>query len=179
MVEDQPGRLLPRSPSLCEYGLTGVDAVSARNVWVLASGNCQDAGGPLLLLHYNGHGWARAPLTGRYGTATGSAPDGSGLWLSISGGAGGKSSFYRYSAGKMTAVRLPIPTRPAMLLNPPATTSGLHPVTYLLATTYTQPYIHPRPTCCATAAEVGRPRLEAPADEAADPVGQPGGDAGE
>jgi hypothetical protein len=136
-------RLLPRSPSLCEYGLTGVDAVSARNVWVLASGNCQDAGGPLLLLHYNGHSWARAPLTGRYGTATGSAPDGSGLWLSISGGGGGKSSFDRYSAGKMTAVRLPIPPRPAMLLNPPATTSGAHPVTYLLATTYTQPYIHP------------------------------------
>jgi hypothetical protein len=136
-------RLLPRSPSLCEYGLTGVDAVSARNVWVLASGNCEDAGGPLLLLHYNGHGWTKAPLTGRYGTATGSAPDGSGLWLSISGGAGGKSSFYRYSAGKMTAVRLPVPTRPAMLLNPPQTTSGPHPVTYLLATTYTQPYVHP------------------------------------
>jgi hypothetical protein len=136
-------RLLPRSPDLCEYGLTGVDAVSARNVWVLASGNCQDAGGPLVLLHYTGHRWAKAPLTGSYGTSWGAAPDGSGLWLTISGGAGGKSSFYRYSAGKMTAARLPIPSRPAMLLNPPATTSGPHPVTYLLATAYTQPYIHP------------------------------------
>jgi hypothetical protein len=136
-------RLLPPSPELCDYGLTGVDAVSARDVWVLAAGNCEDFGGPLLLLHYDGHRWAKAALTGSYGRAEGATPDGSGLWLSVSGGAGGSSSLYRYSAAKMTRVRLPIPTRPAMLLNPPAATAGPHPVTYLLATTYTAPYVHP------------------------------------
>jgi hypothetical protein len=46
--------LLPKSPYLCQYGLSGVLAESARNIWVTASGNCQDAGGPLAL--------QRAPL---------------------------------------------------------------------------------------------------------------------
>ena len=136
-------RLLPPSPVLCHYDLTGIDAVSARNVWVLASGNCQDAGGPLLLLHYNGHSWAKAPLTGTYGTAYGAAADGNGLWLSVSRGAGAGSAFYRYSAGRLTAVKLPVPSTPLILLTPPAATTGSHPVTYLLATTLTALYVHP------------------------------------
>jgi hypothetical protein len=135
-------RLLPRSPYLCHYGLTGVDAISARNVWVLASGNCQDSGGPLRLLHYNGH-WAKAPLTRTYGTARGVAADGSRLWLAISGGAGGNSSFFRYSAGTMTAVPLPVRHEPAILLAGPFATRGAHPATYLLATTFTAAYTHP------------------------------------
>jgi hypothetical protein len=85
--------LLPPSPYLCQYGLTGVLALSRANIWVTASGNCQDAGGPLLLLHYNGNHWARAPLAGSYGTAEAVASHGGrALWLDISGGAGGNEA---------------------------------------------------------------------------------------
>jgi hypothetical protein len=109
--------LLPRSPKLCDYGLTGVQAVSATNVWVTASGNCQDSSGPLLVLHYSDHRWARAPLAGSYGTAQAVATDGSrALWLEIWAGDGGNETLYQYSAGRMYRAVLPVPHARAFLM---------------------------------------------------------------
>ncbi len=129
--------LLPRNPNLCDYGLTGVQAISATNVWVTASGNCQDSGGPLLLLHYNGRHWARAALTGSYGTAQAIARDGSrALWLEIGAGAGGNDSLYEYSAGHMHRVQLPEPHAPAFLIE--GLTSG-----YALITNFRVAFAYP------------------------------------
>jgi hypothetical protein len=129
-------RLLPPSPELCHYGLTSVEAVSASDVWVLAAGNCQDFTGPLLILHYDGHHWARAPLTGSFGRALGAAPDGQALWLAVSGGAGGGASLYRYLRGSMGPVKLPTPAAAHTILSAPAAAPGAPGVTYELQTRF-------------------------------------------
>jgi hypothetical protein len=103
------GHLLPKSQHLCSNGLTGIDAQTATNIWVTASGNCQDEGGPLYLLHSNGRAWRRIALPHRYGTADGAVSDGhGGLWLQVFGGSGAGDYLLHYAGGRMHSVSLPV-----------------------------------------------------------------------
>jgi hypothetical protein len=103
------GHLLPKSQHLCSNGLTGIDAETATSIWVTASGNCQDEGGPLYLLHSNGRAWRRIALRLRYGTADSAVSDGhGGLWLQVFGGAGSGDYLLHYTAGRMHSVSLPV-----------------------------------------------------------------------
>ncbi len=101
--------LLPTPSLLCPSGLTAIYAVSSRSIWAAGSGECEDEGGPLVLLHGNGSRWSKITLHHRYGSATEMIPDGSGgLWLVISGASGSNSSVLHYSHGSLTKVSLPI-----------------------------------------------------------------------
>ena len=90
--------------------VAGVLALSARNVYVLGSGNAEDEGGPLVVLHYNGSTWSKV-ASGQFGDgpAPQIAADGSGgLWLPMDGSDGGTSYLVHYSGGKLTTAVLPV-----------------------------------------------------------------------
>lgn len=85
-------------------------ALSDQNVFAIGNGNDEDEGGPLVVLHYNGHTWAKVAggLSG-YGPGPEISSDGSGgLWLPITPNAGGLSYLAHYSKGKLTKAALPV-----------------------------------------------------------------------
>ena len=91
--------------------LTGILALSSHNVYAIANGFRQDEGGPMALLHWDGHQWSRV-AGGNYGF--GSQPlqqmssDGhGGLWIPMPGTGGQKSYLLHYSAGHLTTAALP------------------------------------------------------------------------
>lgn len=103
--------LLPPSGSLSNPRVTGIFARSAKNVWAVGTGGRQDEGGPVVVLHYNGHRWSRAAIDS--GAAdpqpNAVAPDGpNDLWIPIPGFDGRASSMLRYAGGHLRAVGLPI-----------------------------------------------------------------------
>jgi hypothetical protein len=106
-------RLLPKK---MKNGLNGpavnsMYAQSATNVWAVGDGNLQDEGGPLVILHYNGHTWSKVASSSTVGYPYPSlAPDGhGGLWIPVSPSAGGtNASFLHYSGGKLTKATLPV-----------------------------------------------------------------------
>jgi hypothetical protein len=105
-------RLLPTPSQLCPAGLTAIYAVSSRSIWAAGSGECEDEGGPLVLLHSNGSGWSKVTPKHRYGDADQLIPDGSGgLWLVISGASGSNSMVLHYAHGSLSRVSLPISQR--------------------------------------------------------------------
>jgi hypothetical protein len=104
--------LLPTPSQLCPSGLTDIYAVSSRSIWAAGSGECEDEGGPLVLLHSNGSRWSKVTLHHRYGTATQLVPDGSGgLWLVVGGASGSNSMVLHYAHGSLSQVSLPIRQR--------------------------------------------------------------------
>jgi hypothetical protein len=104
--------LLPKPSELCPSGLTAIYAVSSRNIWATGSGECEDEGGPLVLLHDNGSRWSKVTLHHRYGSASQVVPDGSGgLWLVIAGASGANSAVLHYAHGTLSQVKLPISQR--------------------------------------------------------------------
>jgi len=101
-------KLLPKNTIFSHYGLVGILAVTARNVWALASGNTQDVGGPPLLLHYNGTTWQRA-ATKNTGQPEAIVGDGrGGLWIPVNTGFPGQGSMLRFTGGTLQNVSLPI-----------------------------------------------------------------------
>jgi len=100
-------RLLPpRDPrGLNDPQVAGILALSDRNVYAIGNGNQQDEGGPVVVLHFNGHQWSRL-ATGQFGFGPDFqqfSSDGSGgLWLAMEGPAGGTSVFVHYAGGKFT-----------------------------------------------------------------------------
>jgi hypothetical protein len=105
--------LLPRRSSmgLNDPMLSGIYAQSAGSVYAIGNGNAQDEGGPMVVLHYNGHRWRRV-AEGSFGYGTQPiqqiAPDGrGGLWLPMPGFSGQRSYLLRYFAGKLTKAALP------------------------------------------------------------------------
>lgn len=65
-------RLLPPRQPLNFPTVKGIIALSDRNVYAIGSGNAQDEGGPTVVLHYDGHAWAKV-ADGYYGA--GAQPD--------------------------------------------------------------------------------------------------------
>jgi hypothetical protein len=103
--------LLPGKQQLNDPAVTGIYAQSRNSVYAIANGNLQDEGGPIVVLHYNGHIWAKL-AEGNYGFGTQPlqqiASDGhGGLWLPMPGVAGQKSYLLHYSAGHLTVAALP------------------------------------------------------------------------
>ena len=103
--------LLPARQLLNDPMLTGILALSSHNVYAIANGFLQDEGGPMVILHWDGHQWSKV-AGGNYGF--GSQPlqqlssDGhGGLWLPMPGSGGQKSYLLHYSFGHLTATALP------------------------------------------------------------------------
>lgn len=109
----QLSALLPARMPLNGPAVTGIIALSDRNVYAIGNGNAEDEGGPTVVLHYNGSRWARvAGGSFGYGT-TGdgaqqvSSDGGNGLWLPMPGVDGQKSYMVHYAAGRLTPAALP------------------------------------------------------------------------
>ena len=127
-------RLLPKPSLLCPSGLTAIYAVSSHNIWAAGSGECEDEGGPLVLLHSNGSRWSKVALHHRYGTANQLVPDGAGgLWLVIAGASGSNSTVLHYVRGKLSQVALPI-SQPHFFIQGAAVGGG---AAYLVGSAFT------------------------------------------
>jgi hypothetical protein len=101
--------LLPKNTQLSRSLLTAIYASSPSSIWVAGSGGRQDEGGPLVLLHYNGHSWSRVAEDKSLGDPTGIVADGhGGAWISVRTGEPGEGSVERYSSGKLTSAKLPV-----------------------------------------------------------------------
>jgi hypothetical protein len=103
--------LLPAKQALNDPAVVGIDAQSKDSVYAIGSGNLEDEGGPTVILHYNGHSWARV-AQGSFGVGTSPlqqvASDGhGGLWLPMPAAGAERSYLVHYAAGKLTAAALP------------------------------------------------------------------------
>ena len=106
-------RVLPQPTEFSSPGIVGIYAQSKNSIWAFGNGDTQDAGGPLYILHDNGHGW-RLVVTGKLGSNGGSAvaPDGhDGLWIPLDGASGQPTTMAHFSGGKLTTVKLPVSGR--------------------------------------------------------------------
>ena len=104
-------KLLPKPTEFSDPGLVGIYAQSKDSIWAIGTGHTQDAGGPLFILHDNGHGWRRV-VVGSLGSNGGYfvAPDGrGGLWIPLNGASGQPTTLAHFSGGKLTTVKLPVP----------------------------------------------------------------------
>jgi hypothetical protein len=108
--------------------VAGVYAASDTNVYVIGNGRAQDAGGPVVILHYDGHAWKKLASYG-LGNPGGVTPDGAGgLWIPVGWAGGG--TILHYSRGAVTATALPRPgkdesTYPVAVSRIPGTTQAL------------------------------------------------------
>jgi hypothetical protein len=101
-------RQLPKNTQLCGSRLTGIYAASARNVYAIGTGGCQDQLGPFVLLHYNGSKWRRLVLDASLGEPNKVISDGhGGLWIPVSTGSPASGSMVHYGNGKLTIAMLP------------------------------------------------------------------------
>jgi hypothetical protein len=92
---------------LDDPGVAGVYAASDTNVYVIGNGSTQDAGGPVVILHYDGHAWTKLASYGM-GNPFGITPDGAGgLWIPVYWA--GAGTILHYSRGAITAAALPSP----------------------------------------------------------------------
>ncbi len=107
--------LLPKNTQLSHSFMAGIYAASSSNVYAVGTGGRQDEGGPLVLLHYNGHVWSPVAENKSLGDPMAIIPDGSGgLWIPVRTGFPGDGSMEHYSHGKLTSAKLPF--SPAHLL---------------------------------------------------------------
>jgi hypothetical protein len=94
---------------LNDPAITAIYAQSRDSVWVIGNGN--GANGPLVVLHYNGHTWRRMASSRAFSGDSALdqvAPDGhGGLWIPTTIATGLPSRLVHYSAGRLSAVRLP------------------------------------------------------------------------
>jgi hypothetical protein len=111
--------LLPAKNKFNNPAVTGIIALSATNVYAIGNGTQMDEGGPTVILHYDGHKWARASksASGNFGFGSGAfatvtqqvSRDGSGgLWLPMPGLGGQQSFIVHYTGGKLIAAKLPV-----------------------------------------------------------------------
>ncbi len=101
-------KLLPKNTELCGSRLTGIDAITAKNIFAIGTGGCQDQLGPFVLLHYNGSKWSRIALRPSLGAPSAISGDGSGgVWIPVGTGSPPAGSMEHYGNGKLTSVRLP------------------------------------------------------------------------
>jgi hypothetical protein len=106
----------------------GVYVASDTNVYVIGNGSTQDAGGPVVILHYDGHAWKKL-ASYNMGNPFGITPDGAGgLWIPVGWAGGG--TILHYSRGAITAAALPSPgqdesTYPHGVSRIPGTTRAL------------------------------------------------------
>ena len=104
--------LPPVIPSgLNDPAVMALYAQSPASVWAVGNGNQEDDGGPLVVLHYNGHAWSRVAESQTAGSEVFGqvAPDGrGGLWIPVPAAEGGASHLMHYADGRLTAAVLPV-----------------------------------------------------------------------
>ncbi len=101
--------LMPRRTVFCRPRLSGIEALSSRNVYVTVTGACQDVGGPLALLHYNGSAWKRLRVPANQGAPVAVVSDGhGGVWIPLMTGFPGDGTMDHYSRGHLHSATLPI-----------------------------------------------------------------------
>jgi hypothetical protein len=109
--------LLPprQSGGLNDPQVVGILALADNNVYATGSSNAQDEGGPVVVLHYNGHTWGRV-AEGNFGygpngvaqqSQTFSYDGKGGLWLAMDGPVDGTSYLVHYAGGKLTKAAVP------------------------------------------------------------------------
>jgi hypothetical protein len=99
---------LPKSTEVCSSHLTGIDAISAKSVFAIGTGGCQDQLGPFVLLRYNGSSWSRIALDKSLGAPEAVSGDGDGgLWIPVATGSPASGSIEHYSDGKLSSAKLP------------------------------------------------------------------------
>lgn len=110
--------LLPRALSghRNNPGVVAMYAQSAHSIWVVGDGRDENQGGPVVVLHYNGHSWKKVASAGP-GTAAAQgfsaygsiAPDGhGGLWFPIAQ-TDVPAQMLHYTGGKIKVAHLPLP----------------------------------------------------------------------
>jgi hypothetical protein len=107
------GLLPARDPhGLNDPGVSAIYAQSPTSVWAVGDGGREDEGGPVVVLHFNGHAWSQVAADGAlagdsvFGQV---APDGrGGLWIPVPGSEGGPSRLLHYAGGHLTAAVLPV-----------------------------------------------------------------------
>jgi len=107
-------RLLPAAlkSHLNDPAVTGVFEQSADSVYATGNGNDEDDGGPMVLLHWNGHRWSKV-AGGLFGFGVEGvqpiAADGhGGLWIPMAGPEGGLDGrMLHYSGGHLTTAAIP------------------------------------------------------------------------
>jgi hypothetical protein len=101
--------ILPPNSQFCHPSVTDIYARSARSVWAVGAGNCQDERGPLLLLHFNGRHWRLVQNRPSFGAPTGVAPDGnSRLWIPSVAGFPGTYRVLHYAGGHLRTTTMPV-----------------------------------------------------------------------
>ncbi len=95
--------------------VTGVFEQSADSVYATGNGNTEDDGGPMVLLHWNGHRWSKV-AGGLFGFGVQPAQpivsDGrGGLWIPMPSVSAQNSYLLHYAAGRLTVASLPGGTR--------------------------------------------------------------------
>lgn len=102
--------LLPPGTKFSHPDLASIYAQSPSSVWAVGTQGQESQGGPVVVLHYNGHRWARAALAKVCCGFPGQAiPDGSGgLWVPY-GLMWNSHTMLHYTGGHMYKVTLPVP----------------------------------------------------------------------
>jgi hypothetical protein len=102
--------LLPPDTKFSHSRLTSIYAQSRSSVWAVGTQGQESQGGPVVILHYDGHHWARAALASVCCGGPGQViPDGSGgLWVPY-GLMGFGYSMLHYTGGHVHKVALPAP----------------------------------------------------------------------
>ncbi len=118
----------PREPDLCGPGLTGIYAQSPDSVWAIGTGHRETIGGPVVVLHFNGHHWSRVALndTARDPVPGQVIPDGAGgLWIPTYGFEGrAPSMMLHYSGGHLGFAALPATQGGVLYVNAVAAVPG-------------------------------------------------------
>jgi hypothetical protein len=130
--------LLPAKNPLNDPAVVAIMALSDTNVYAFGSAGAQDEGGPMVVLHFNGHKWTKV-ATGEFGYGPDhdqvSSDGGAGLWIPMDGPVGGTSFLLHYAGGKLTKANVPI--NPALLTI--QSVSRIPGTTQQLAGGYTHP----------------------------------------
>lgn len=104
--------LLPANSEFSFYTLADIYARSAANVWVAASGNTQDEGGPLVLLHYYSGHWHKVTLHGLYLGPDALVSDGrGGLWIPVGYPGDRTGRMLHFTGGAIHTVAMPVGKR--------------------------------------------------------------------
>jgi hypothetical protein len=127
-------RFLPPLKSACakpcgqyldQPAIDAVLALSASNVYALATANGQDESGPWTLLHYNGHSWSRVTPFAAHDASQLVSDGHGGIWILHSRGCCGLGEALRYSGGTVTSMGFPTTVQAASLAAVPGTADVL------------------------------------------------------
>jgi hypothetical protein len=103
--------LLPGKAAGVHPRLVDVYEQSPSSVWAVGSGFREQGGGPVVVLHYDGHAW-RTVARARAGNPVQIVPDGSGgLWIpvpTIEGIDGATGQIMHFTGGHLTTAPLPV-----------------------------------------------------------------------